>query len=59
MFHGLSYQPNHYVAVKHHIFEVEFLFEFIFVDEGGFEFPFSFGTELLDLDLLGENHSVL
>ena len=59
MFHGLSDEPNEYVAVKHQIFQIEFLFEFIFVDKCRLELSFAFRTELFDLYLLCEIHPVL
>ena len=59
MFHGLSDKPYENMAVKHHVFQLELLFEFILVYEGGLKFSFPFRTEFLNLYLLGKNHSVL
>ena len=55
----LAYEPYEYMAVKHHIFKVKFLFMLVLVDEGCLELSFLSELELFHLYLLGEIHPIL
>ena len=59
MLNKLTYKPYEHMSVEDHVFELEFLFVFVLMDECSLKLTFLSYVELLDLDLLSKVDSVL
>ena len=55
----LSHKPYKDVTVKNHVFEIEFFFVFVLVDERSFEFSLLSEIESFHLDLFCKIDAVL